>query len=535
MASYGANGKDGEKARRKKSSEGERKPSREKERERERENAVADGRGESALGRSWSRGHGGGRVEEVQDKKGDKKMDRSPNRRQFYDSIIAECKGQEDGIGGGKDKCNGEDVSGFHRNGTGSGNRATRADEGNRSSREAAGGGRGRKQFYDSFVQAAPLAPESGFFNPSTVKMIEEPVIDRHDFTEGQGVEGNDVKRSSRGDRDNNGTITGSSGSNKLKASRNSGKASEAAADPTSPLSPSPPSHPADVAGVDSAALRAAGAAAVDHSRPDGQLAAIRLLRAQARDSEAARLAILRLGIVPSLLHIMEDVPESEEAEEAVTALLNVSIHPQCRRELPSLGVLPAVLEVLNGGGTSARETAAALIYSLSVENANKPTIALTGCLSLLVDLLRDEDCSEEGRCTVCKALHNLSLLPRSRAEVVHAGAVPVLTGLLGRPGSKVAEKALAVLDSLADGEEGQTALIDGWGTEGMEPLMAVVAVGGDRAKEFGVSLLLLLVGEHDLCRQIAVEEAPIGVIEMLAEKGGTTRTREKVRNGGKT
>ena len=80
------------------------------------------------------------------------------------------------------------------------------------------------------------------------------------------------------------------------------------------------------------------------------------------------------------------------------------------QKEILAAGALPPLVNLLKSGSSEARENAAGVLWSLSVENPeNRTKIANAGALPLLVNLL--ESSSYEARETAAGALMNLAVM----------------------------------------------------------------------------------------------------------------------------
>ncbi|GJP40508.1 hypothetical protein CLOM_g184 [Closterium sp. NIES-68] len=315
------------------------------------------------------------------------------------------------------------------------------------------------------------------------------------------------------------------------------------------------------------------------HADPPRQLAAARALREMARDHEASRPAMVEAGAVSALLPLLvssETSPRQQQEvegsgggsvrgverrdgsaaaeaglgpagsgcsgevsrtavmEEAVTALLNLSIHPKSRTLMPSLGVVSHLVRVAgNAESMSARETAAATLFSLSAEDENKLIIIDEGAVRPLLELLNESACSEQGRRDSCKALFNLSMLSSKRQELIQAGAVSSLLGLLSEPTSSLAEKAMAALSNLASEADGRAAIMgdgeDSDEADGLGALVEVLETGTPRGREFSVAALWLIASNSQEHRRMILGEALLPSLNGLLQTG-TPRAREKAK-----
>ncbi|CAI7783833.1 unnamed protein product [Closterium sp. NIES-54] len=345
------------------------------------------------------------------------------------------------------------------------------------------------------------------------------------------------------------------------------------------------------------------------------QMGGARQIRHMARDLEGCRAVMVEKGAVGALLPLLDWAeggpgvqPWAGEdggkeilgdksslrdlrlkvVEEAVTALLNLSIHPSARELMLSFGVVAPVTQMVgsrqwglsrssgrsSGGilsgdraslsGSDAvvpvyiREVAAALIFSLAQVAENRTELVRCGAAEALVQLLQEPNCSSQGRTDACKALSNLSTISAGRLSMVRAGAVPMLLelALMGHAGDEyISEKALGVLANVAREEAGREAIVgsqihDGawdWASgsaacgtselpqpsdslrmaSGLSILLESLDCGLERSNEFAVSALLCVARSSQKWKELLLLEAPLPSVKAVAMKG-SLRAREK-------
>ncbi|KAJ6891949.1 hypothetical protein NC651_025213 [Populus alba x Populus x berolinensis] len=141
--------------------------------------------------------------------------------------------------------------------------------------------------------------------------------------------------------------------------------------------------------------------------------------------------------------------------ENAVTAMLNLSILENNKTLIMSAGSIDSIIDVLESGKTmEARENAAATIFSLSIINNCKVTIGTRPrAFSALVGLLREG--TTAGKKDAASALFNLSVYEANKASVVVAGAAPLLVEMLMDDKAGITDDALALLALLLGCSEG--------------------------------------------------------------------------------
>ncbi|XP_057854018.1 U-box domain-containing protein 4 [Cryptomeria japonica] len=218
-----------------------------------------------------------------------------------------------------------------------------------------------------------------------------------------------------------------------------------------------------------------------------------------------------------ALLHCSD----METQDNAVTALLNLSINDNNKIEIVAAGAIDPLIYVLKTGSPEARENAAATLFSLSVMEENKTIIGQSGAIPPLVDLLRDG--TPRGKKDAATALFNLSIYHENKARIVRAGAIQSLVELMD-PAAGMVDKAVAVLANLSTIPEGRFAI----GEQGGIPaLVEVVELGSQRGKENAAAALLQLCTNSNRFRALVLQEGAIPPLVSLAQSG-TPRAKEK-------
>lgn len=253
----------------------------------------------------------------------------------------------------------------------------------------------------------------------------------------------------------------------------------------------------------------------------DVQRAAATSLRLLAKHSPENRKIIANCGAIVPLVMLL-DCPDPQTQENAVTALLNLSIDDSNKNEIAAAGAIDPLVKVLRTGTTEARENSAATLFSLSVMDENKVTVGESGAIPPLVDLLMHG--SPRGKKDAATALFNLSILHENKARIVGAGAVRPLVELMVDPAAGMVDKAVAVLANLATNQEGRSAI----GEEGGIPaLVEVVELGSQSGKENAASALLHLCTNNHRFRAMVLQEGAIPPLVALSQSG-TARAKEK-------
>ncbi|KAL3526846.1 hypothetical protein ACH5RR_011502 [Cinchona calisaya] len=243
-------------------------------------------------------------------------------------------------------------------------------------------------------------------------------------------------------------------------------------------------------------------------------------LRVLARHNMDNRIVIANCGAISLLVNLLLST-DTRLQENAVTALLNLSINDNNKTAIANAEAIEPLIHVLQTGSPEARENSAATLFSLSVIEENKVKIGRSGAIPPLVDLLGNG--TPRGKKDAATALFNLSIFHENKARIVHAGAVKYLVELMD-PAAGMVDKAVAVLSNLATIQEGRAAI----GQEGGIPvLVEVVELGSARGKENAAAALLQLCTCSNRFCNMALQEGVVPPLVALSQSG-TARGREK-------
>lgn len=253
----------------------------------------------------------------------------------------------------------------------------------------------------------------------------------------------------------------------------------------------------------------------------DVQRTAATELRLLAKFNVENRIIIADSGAIPPLISLLHST-DHQIQENAVTALLNLSINNNNKSEIAAANAIGPLVHVLHVGTSEARENAAATLFSLSVMDENKMTIGQSGAIDPLVDLLTNG--TPRGKKDAATALFNLSILPENKTRIVRAKAVRPLVRLMSDPAAGMVDKAVAVIANLATIQEGRVSIGE---EEGIPVLVEVVEVGSQRGKENAAAALLHLCTSSNRFRTRVLQEGVIPHLVALA-RSGTPRAKEK-------
>ncbi|KAF3438827.1 hypothetical protein FNV43_RR17102 [Rhamnella rubrinervis] len=252
----------------------------------------------------------------------------------------------------------------------------------------------------------------------------------------------------------------------------------------------------------------------------DEQREATAELRLLAKHNMDNRIVIASCGAVNLLVDLLSST-DIKVQEDAVTALLNLSINDNNKSAIANANAIEPLIHVLETGSPEAKENSAATLFSLSVIEENKVRIGRSGAIRPLVDLLGNG--TPRGKKDAATALFNLSIYHDNKARIVQAGAVKHLVDLMD-PAAGMVDKAVAVLANLATIPEGRTAI----GQEnGIPVLVEVVELGSARGKENAAAALLqLCTSSNRFCNQVLQEGAVPPLVAL--SQSGTPRAKEK-------
>ncbi|KAJ4975137.1 hypothetical protein NE237_000243 [Protea cynaroides] len=243
-------------------------------------------------------------------------------------------------------------------------------------------------------------------------------------------------------------------------------------------------------------------------------------LRLLAKHNMDNRIIIANCGAISLLVGLLQS-PDTQTQENAVTALLNLSINDNNKSLIANADAIDPLILVLQTGSSEAKENSAATLFSLSVIEENKVRIGRSGAIDPLVELLGNG--TPRGKKDAATALFNLSIFHENKIRIVQAGAVRYLVELMD-PAAGMVDKAVAVLANLATIPEGRTEI----GQEGgISVLVEVVELGSARGKENAAAALLQLCTSSNRFCSMVLQEGAVPPLVALSQSG-TPRAKEK-------
>lgn len=231
---------------------------------------------------------------------------------------------------------------------------------------------------------------------------------------------------------------------------------------------------------------------------------------------------------IPSLIPLLRST-EPALQENAVTALLNLSLEERNKASIAYAGAIKPLIYVLKTGTSTAKQNAACALLSLSIVEDNRLTIASSGAIPPLVSLLING--SSRGKKDAVTTLYKLCSVRQNKERAVRAGAVAPLVGMVVENGDGMMEKAIVVLNSLAEVSEGRKAIVE---EGGIQVLVEALVDGSAKGREFAVVTLLQLCDDR-VCgrsnaehRALLVREGAIPPLVALSQSS-SVRTKQKV------
>jgi hypothetical protein len=227
---------------------------------------------------------------------------------------------------------------------------------------------------------------------------------------------------------------------------------------------------------------------------PEAQKQAAYELRLLAKCSMDNRMCIADAGAIPLLVSLLSS-KDSKTQENAVTALLNLSIFDKNKVLIMAAEALDPIIEVLRSATSmEARENAAATLFSLSVVDDYKVQIGSKPmAINALVVLLHDGT-PQRGKKDAATALLNLAVYHDNKPKIVSAGIVPIIFSLLqDDEAEEIRDDTLAVLALIAGCPDGLAAI--NMEATAIPVLVGLLRSGSSRGKENAIVVL------HALCK----------------------------------
>lgn len=249
----------------------------------------------------------------------------------------------------------------------------------------------------------------------------------------------------------------------------------------------------------------------------------VRLLAKSGMDN---RRIIAEAGAIPFLVTLLS-THDPKIQENAVTALLNLSILDSNKLLIMEAGAIDGIIEVLQAGKSmEARENAAATIFSLSMIDECKVMFgARPRVIPALVGLLKEG--TSVGKRDAAMALFNLAIYNANKVNIVAAGAVPLLVHLLMDDKAGITDDALAVLAVLSGCSEGMKEIRENRGAVSL--FVDLMRFGSLKGKENSVALLAGMCrnGGEEIARRLMINPTSIPSLRSLVSEGSPKAKRK--------
>ncbi|CAA3028510.1 U-box domain-containing 4-like [Olea europaea subsp. europaea] len=237
-------------------------------------------------------------------------------------------------------------------------------------------------------------------------------------------------------------------------------------------------------------------------------------LKILAKNRADNRELIGESGAVPALVPLLR-CSDPWTQEQAVTALLNLSLHESNKSLITNAGAIKSLIYVLKTGTETSKQNAACALLSLALIDENKLSIGACGAIPPLVALLIHR--SNRGKKDALTTLYKLCSVKVNKERAVSAGAIKLLVRLVEEQVTGLVEKAMVVLSSLAGIEMGREAIVEECG---IAVLVETIEYGSDKGKEFAVLTLSQLCGNSARNRGLLVREGGIPPLVSLTQTG---------------
>lgn len=258
-------------------------------------------------------------------------------------------------------------------------------------------------------------------------------------------------------------------------------------------------------------------------------------LRLLAKNRSDYRALIGESGAIPSLIPLLSSTDPLTQ-EHAVTALLNLSLLNDNKPLIVGSGsaAVKSIIYVLKTGTEVSKQNGACVLLSLALIDDNiKACIGASGAIPPLVSLLINAR-SNRGKKDALTTLYKLCSIKVNKKRAVTAGVVKPLVGLLlleqEEKEGGMAEKAMVVLSSLCEIEEGRMSIVE---QGGIRALLNVIQHDDDDTSVKGkdlavVTLLQLVVCQNQDNKLLVLQLVAEGAIPPLVALSHTTTTRAK-------
>ncbi|KAK4740488.1 hypothetical protein SAY87_032397 [Trapa incisa] len=248
-------------------------------------------------------------------------------------------------------------------------------------------------------------------------------------------------------------------------------------------------------------------------------------LRKITRTMAESRSSLCTTTLIAVLKSLLTSFHSSVQVN-AAASMVNLSLEKTNKVKIVRSGVVPLLIDLLNGGFRESQEHAAGALFSLALEDENKVSIGFLGAIPPLLHALRSESERTQHDCAL--ALYNLTLVQSNRIKLIKLDAVPTLLEMV-RSSANLASRVLLILCNLAACVEGKSAMLDANAVEIIVGLLREDRLNSEAARENCVAALYALSHGNMRFRGLARDARAVDVLREVQERG-TDRAREKAR-----
>ncbi|KAL2240560.1 U-box domain-containing protein 4 [Sesamum indicum] len=274
--------------------------------------------------------------------------------------------------------------------------------------------------------------------------------------------------------------------------------------------------------------------AALEFGEREAQISAARDV---GKLSSKQKQILAEKGLISQLVFMLH-TQDYQSVEAALFALLNLAFGSERNKlRIVKSGAIPPILKILQCRNESLLQLALAALLVLSSCSGNKPEIASSGAVQLLIHLLASEfpigqSISHQAKLDIISTLHNLSSSPQIIPSIVLSGGLISLIQLIHESdkSSDIAEKAMALLQSIISSSDIALNQVSEMGGA-TRVLVEAVEDGTGQCKEHAVGIL------EQICRScgeryrgmILREGAMPGLLQLSVD--GSRQAREKAKD----
>ncbi|OIW14383.1 hypothetical protein TanjilG_15737 [Lupinus angustifolius] len=254
------------------------------------------------------------------------------------------------------------------------------------------------------------------------------------------------------------------------------------------------------------------------------------MVRKVAKEDVEVRETLAMLGVIPSLVAMIDYEEDVHSQIASLYALLNLGIGNDANKAaIVKVGAVQKMLKLIElpGGPNSlVSEAIVANFLGLSALDSNKPIIGSSAAISFLVRTLQslDDKTSPQAKQDALRALYNLSIFPGNVSCILETDLVHFLVNSIGD--MELTERILSILSNLVSTREGRKAIsmvLDAF------PILVDVLNWTDSPKcQENVSYILMVMAHKSYGDRQAMIEAGIASALLELSLLGTTLAQKR-------